>query len=359
LISFSVLGGFRFATFSNNDVHVMNTSRRLAGAARRSAPTLLTWAALAWLALPGTAFAQADATYPAKPIRIIVGFGAGGGNDLMARIIGQKLAENVGQAVVVENRTGAGGRLAIEYLQNLPADGYSFLVGGIGQLSVATAIYPNLPFHPTRTLTPLMMLASYPLIVAGSTNGAIASMRDLVAFAKAHPEQSNYPTSSPTFTIASELIKLKTGMPAQPIPYKSTNEMMLSIVSGQTLFGISDPASVVPLVQSGKLRALAVADRTRAADLPDVPTLAEAGLADVDTRAQWSGAFARAGTPPAILARLEAELARVLADPSVRGRIRAMAYDPGGGTGANFARLVEEDIRVFADVVRAAGLKFE
>ena len=314
-----------------------------------------------WLSTaPGAAFAQADgAGYPARPIRVVVGFAAGGGNDLMARIIAHKLSENIGQPVVVENRTGAGGRLAIEFLQNLPADGYSFIVGGIGQLSVASAIYPNLSFHPTRTLAPLMMLASYPLIIAGGTNGAIASVKDLVAFAKAHPDQSNYPTSSPAFTIATELIKLKTGMPAQAIPYKSTNEMMLSIVGGQTLFGIADPATVVPLVQSGKLRALAVADRVRSADLPDVPTLAEVGLADVDTRVQWSGAFARAGTPGAILARLEAELARVLADSTMRERIRAMAYDPGGGTAADFARLVEEDIRVFGEVVRAAGLKFE
>jgi tripartite-type tricarboxylate transporter receptor subunit TctC len=180
-----------------------------------------------------------------------------------------------------------------------------------------------------------------------------------VAFAKAHPDRSNYPTSSPAFTIATELFKLKTGMPAQAIPYKSTNEMMLSIVGGQTLFGIADPAVVVPLVQSGKLRALAVAGRTRIAELPDVPTMAEVGLAAVDTRVQWSGAFARAGTPPAIAARLEAELARVLADAGVRDRIRAMAYDPGGGTGAEFARVVEEDIAVFSDVVRAAKLKFE
>jgi len=317
---------------------------------------------LPWViaATPGAAIAQADAAhYPAKPIRVVVGFAAGGGNDLVARIVGQKLFENIGQAVVVENRPGAGGRLAVDYLQGLPADGLSFLVGGIGQLSVAAAIYPNLSFHPTRTLTPLLMLASYPLIIADAPNDAITSVKDLVAYAKANPDKSNYPTSSPAFTIATELFKLRTGMPAQAIPYKSTNEMMLSVVGGQTLFGIAEPATVVPLVQSGKLRALAVVGRTRAAELPDVPTMAEIGLADMDTRVQWSGAFVRAGTPPAIVARLETELRRVLADAGVRERIRAMAYDPGGGTGAEFARVVEEDIRVFSDVVRAAKLKFE
>jgi tripartite-type tricarboxylate transporter receptor subunit TctC len=266
-------------------------------------------------------------TYPVRPVRLIVGFAASGGNDLIARIVGQKLSEYIGQPVVVENRTGAGGRLAVDYLQGLPADGYSFIVGGIGQLAVATAIYPNLSFHPTRTLTPLMMLASYPLIIADAPYETIRSVKDLVAYAKANPDKSNYPTSSPAFTIATELFKLKTGIPAQAIPYKSANEMMLSIVGGQTLFGIADPASVVPLVQSHKLRGLAVAGSTRSAELPDVPTIAEVGLADMHTWVQWSGAFVRAGTPPAITARLEAELGRVLADAGVRERIRALAYE--------------------------------
>jgi tripartite-type tricarboxylate transporter receptor subunit TctC len=298
-------------------------------------------------------------TYPVRPVRLIVGFAAGGGNDLIARIVGQKLSEYIGQPVVVENRTGAGGRLAVDYLQGLPPDGYSLIVGGIGQLAVAAAIYPNLSFHPTRTLTPLMMLASYPLIIADAPNETIGSVKDLVAFAKANPDKSNYPTSSPAFTIATELFKLKTGIPAQAIPYKSANEMMLSIVGGQTLFGIADPASVVPLVQSHKLRGLAVASSTRSAELPEVPTTAEVGLGDMHTWVQWSGAFVRAGTPPPITARLEAELGRVLADASVRERIRAMAYDPGGANGAEFARVIEEDIRAFSDVITAAKLKFE
>jgi tripartite-type tricarboxylate transporter receptor subunit TctC len=298
-------------------------------------------------------------TYPVRPVRLIVGFAAGGGTDLIARIVGQKLSEYVGQPVVVENHTGAGGRLAVDYLQGLPADGYSFIVGGIGQLAVTTAIYPNLSFHPTRTLTPLMILASYPLIIAVGPNDTIRSVKDLVAYAKANRDKSNYPTSSPAFTIATELFKLKTGIPAQAIPYKSTNEMMLSIVGGQTLFGIADPSSVVPLVQSGKLRGLAVAGSTRTAGLPELPTAAEVGLADMDTRVQWTGAFVRAGTPTVVAARLETELRRVLADAGVRERIRALAYDPGSATGAEFARVIEEDIRVYSGVITAAKLKFE
>ncbi len=303
--------------------------------------------------------AESQETFPSKPIRILVGFAAGGGNDLLARIVAQKLSENIGQPVVVENKAGAAGRLAVEYMQGQPADGYTVLVGATGQLAVSSAIYPNLPFHPTKTLKPLIMLASYPLIIAAPANDNIKSVQELVAWAKANPQRSNYASSSPAFTIPTELFKLKTGMPAQQIPYKSTNEMALSVVAGQTLFTIADPSAVVPLAQSGKIRALAVAGAARLAALPDVPTMAEVGLADVDIRPQWSGAFVVAGTPPAIAAKLEAELRRALADVGVRDKIRAITYDPGGGTGEEFARRIDGDIRIFSDVVRAANLKFE
>jgi tripartite-type tricarboxylate transporter receptor subunit TctC len=317
---------------------------------------------VAGLAIAATNPARAQdaaATYPSKPIRLIIGFGAGGGNDLLARIVGPKLAENIGQPVIVENRTGAGGRIAIEYVQSQPADGHTVAIGAIGQLAVSAAIYPNLPFHPTRTLIPVSMLASYPLVLSGPANDAIKSVRDLVAFGKANPAASNYPTSSPTFTISSELFKLKTGMPGQPIPYRSTNEMLLSVVGGQTLFVFADSGITVPLAQGGKVRALAVASAARIPELPAVPTMAEVGLAEVDIRPQWSGAFVAAGTPAAIVRRLETELRRVIADPGVRERIRGMAYDPEGSSGEAFRERIDADIKVFGEVVRAAKLTFD
>jgi tripartite-type tricarboxylate transporter receptor subunit TctC len=316
--------------------------------------------ALGLLAAAGMpARAQTDAHYPNRPIRILVGFAAGGGNDLLARIVGQRLSENIGQPVVIENKTGAGGRLAVEYAQSQPADGYTLIVGAIGQLAVSSAIYPNLSFHPTKTLIPLTMLASYPLVIAGPVNDTIRSVEDLIGWAKQHPDQSNYPTSSPVFTITTELFKLKTGMPGQPIPYRSTNEMMLSVAGGQTLFAIGDSSATVPLAQSGKIRALAVAGADRLPELPGVPTMAQVGLAGVDIKPQWSGAFAAAGTPPAIAQKLEAELRHAVADPGVRDKIRGMAYFPEGGSGEEFARRIDSDIKIFSDVVKAAKLKFE
>ncbi|HET9817429.1 MAG TPA: tripartite tricarboxylate transporter substrate binding protein [Xanthobacteraceae bacterium] len=323
--------------------------------------TMLT-AGLAGLAaiVAGAAAAQGDsaASFPTRPIHLIVGFAAGGGNDLFARLVGQKLSENIGQPVIVENKAGAGGRIAVEYVKSQPADGYTIMVAASGQMAVAAAIYPKLSYHPTRDFLPLTMIASFPLILAGPANDAINSVKDLVAYGKANPDKSNYATSSPAFTITTELFKLKTGMPAVAVPYKSSNEMMLSVAGGNTLFSIADGPPTMPLVQGGKVRALAVTGSERSFELPNVPSMAEAGYPEVNI-GLWSGVFVAAGAPPAIANKLETELRRALADPGVREKLKAMAVNPGGGPGEEFRKKIDADIRVFADVVKAANLKFE
>jgi tripartite-type tricarboxylate transporter receptor subunit TctC len=308
----------------------------------------------------GAAGAQGDsaASFPTRPIHLIVGFAAGGGNDLFARLVGQKLSENIGQPVIVENKAGAGGRIAVEYVKSQPADGYTIMVAASGQMAVAAAIYPKLSYHPTRDFLPLTMIASFPLILAGPADDAINSVKDLVAYGKANPDKSNYATSSPAFTITTELFKLKTGMPAVAVPYKSSNEMMLSVAGGNTLFSIADGPPTMPLVQGGKVRALAVTGSERSFELPNVPSMAEAGYPEVNI-GLWSGVFVAAGAPPAIANKLETELRRALADPGVREKLKAMAVNPGGGPGEEFRKKIDADIRVFADVVKAANLKFE
>ena len=311
-----------------------------------------------WGALPAWAQDAGASSYPSKPVRLIVGFAAGGGNDLFARLIGQKLSENMGQPVIIENRPGAGGRLAVEYAMAQGADGYTLVVGATGQMAIASAIYPKLPYHPTRTFAPIAMIASFPLILAGPMNDSIKSVQDLVAWGKANPQSSNYATSSPAFTLTTELFKLKTGMPAQAIPYKSSNEMMLSIAGGQTLFAIADGPPTVPLVLGRKIRALAVTGAVRSSELPDVPSMAEVGLPAVDV-GLWSGVFVLAGTPAAVRSKLEAELRRTLADAGVREKLKAMAVDPGGVAGDEFRRLIDADIKRFSEIASAANLKFE
>src|SRR3974390_308556 len=255
--------------------------------------------------------ANANVSYPNRPIRFIVGFAAGGGNDLFARLVAQKFQDNTGYTVIVENKVGAGGRLASDFVAHQPADGYTVLVGATGQMSIATAIYPKLTYNALTSFIPLNMIASFPLVLVVPADHPAKTVKELIAWAKANPDKSNYGTSSPAFTIASELLKLKTGMPAVAIPYKSSNESKLSVVAGQCLFTISDGPPAIPLVKGGKTRALAVTGAERSPELPDVPSMAEAGYSEVDTYL-WSGFFVPAVTPAPIVAKLTAELRRPL-----------------------------------------------
>jgi tripartite-type tricarboxylate transporter receptor subunit TctC len=302
--------------------------------------------------------AQGDVSYPTRPVRMIVGFAAGGGNDLFARLVGQKMSEYLGQNIVIENKVGAGGRLAVDFVKNQPADGYTIMVAASGQMPIAAAIYPKLNYHPTRDFIPLTMIASFPLILAGPVDDKIKTVKDLVAYGKANPDKSNYATSSPAFTITTELFKLKTGIPAQAIPYKSSNEMLLSIAGGQTLFAIADGPPTVPLVQGGKIRALAVTGSERSDELPDAPSMAEAGYPEVDI-GLWSGLFVSANTPPAIVVKIYDVARRAMADAGVREKLKGMAVNPGGGTSDEFRKRIDGDIKMFGDVVKAANLKFE
>ncbi|MBI3704848.1 MAG: tripartite tricarboxylate transporter substrate binding protein [Rhizobiales bacterium] len=315
--------------------------------------------ALATLLVPlagDRALAQAD--FPNKPIHFIVGFAAGGGNDLFARLVVQKFQENTGATAVIENKVGAGGRIAADYAAHQPADGYTVLVGATGQMSIATAVFPNLGYHATKSFIPLNMIASFPLVLVVPASSPIKSVKELVAWAKANPEKSNYGTSSPAFTIASELLKLKTGMPAVAIPYKSSNESNLSVVAGQVLFTISDGPPAMPLVLGGKTRALAVTGSQRSPELPEVPSMAEVGYPEVNTHL-WSGFFVPTGTPAPVVDKLTKELGRALADPGVQDGLKKMAVTPGGPTGDAFKKLIDADIKTFADVAAAAKLTFK
>jgi tripartite-type tricarboxylate transporter receptor subunit TctC len=270
----------------------------------------------------------------------------------------QKFQDNTKATAVIENKVGAGGRIAAEFAAHQPADGYTVLVGATGQMSIAAAIYPNLTYHPTKSFIPLNMIASFPLVLVVPASSPIKTVAELVTYAKANPEKSNYGTSSPSFTIATELLKLKTGMPAVAIPYKSSNESNLSVVGGQTLLTITDGPPAIPLIQGGKLRALAVTGSERSPQLPDVPSMTEAGFGEVNTQL-WSGFFVPAGTPDAVVVKLRTELGRALADTGVQEGLKKMAVKPGGPVGDAFKKRIDDDIKSFSDVVKAAKLKFQ
>src|ERR1017187_7106637 len=311
----------------------------------------------AGLVLLAAGEARAQTDYPSRPIRFIVGFAAGGGNDIFARLVVNKFQELTGYTSIVENKPGAGGRLSSDIVAHQPADGYTVLVGATGQMSIAAAIYPNLAYHPTKSFIPLNMIASFPLVLVVPANHPVKNVKELVAWAKANPDKSNYGTSSPAFTIASETLKLKTGMPGVAIPFKGSNESNLCVVSEQCLFTISDGPPAIPLVKGGKSRALAVTGAERSPELPDVPSMAEAGYPEVDTQL-WSGFFVPAGTPAPIVDKLTKELDRALDDPGVQAGLKKMAVKPGGPTGDAFKTRIDADIKTYADVVKAAKLTF-
>jgi tripartite-type tricarboxylate transporter receptor subunit TctC len=310
------------------------------------------------LVASATAPVSAQSDYPSRPIRLVVGFAAGGGNDIFARLVADKASQILGQAVVVENKPGAGGRLSAEYVSNQNPDGYTLLVGAAGAMSLAAAIYPDLKYHPTKTLTPLAMIANFPLILVEGADNPSKDVKEFVEWMKQHPDKANYASSSPAFIVTVELLKLKSGMPATMIPYKSSNEMILSVMQGQTAMTIADGPPTVPQVKAGKVKALAVTGAERSSELPDVPSMAEAGFPAVDVHL-WSGIFAPIATPPAVVAKLQKALGEAIADASVAQKLKAMAVNPGGATPKEFVGIIESDIVKFSAVIKAANLKFE
>jgi len=306
------------------------------------------------------ATAQTDpvAAYPNRIIKIVVGFAAGGGNDIIARIVGQKLQDEFAQTVLIENKVGAGGSLAALAVMVAPPDGYTLLVGASGAMSVIPAISVKPPYDTLKEFTPVSMLASFPLILSVYPAHPAKNLQELVAWMKANPDKANYATSSFAFTLATELFKLRSGAPGTGIPYKISNEMLISVVGGQSLFTIADPPPTVPQVKGGKVRALAVTSDTRLEDLPDVPTMAEAGVAGVNV-GLWSGIFVPAATPPGIVKKLESALRKVMQMADVKEKFRAMATPTVGGSSAEFIHIIDTETKMWQEVGRTANVKIE
>jgi tripartite-type tricarboxylate transporter receptor subunit TctC len=302
--------------------------------------------------------ARADSDFPNRPIRLIVGFAAGGGNDIFARLVADKASSLLGQPVVVENRPAAGGRLAAEYVSQQPADGYTLMVAASGMMSVAGAIYQDLKYDPVKSFQPLAMIAHFPLILVVAGDSPVKSVKELVEWGKQHPDKANYPATSPAFIITSELFKLKSGIPGVMIPYKSSNEMIMSIIEGNSLYAFPDGPPTIPQVKAGKVRALAVTGAERSPQLPDTPSMSEAGFPSVDVHL-WSGIFAPTGAPAPAAAKLERAFAQAIADPGVADKLKSMAVNPGGPEPEAFRQQIADEIKKYSEVVKAANLHFE
>ncbi len=309
---------------------------------------------LSLMAAPAVAQAQSD--YPTKPVRIVVGFAPGGGNDIFARIIAQKMTERTGWTVIVENKAGAGGRLAADFVATQPPDGYTVLIGASGAMAIGPIIY-KVNYTTLKSFAPVTMIAEFPLFLVVHADHPAKTVRELIAWTKAHPDKANYATSSPAFTLPTELFKMRTGAQGVGIPYKSSGESLLGIIAGNATMTIVDPPPATPQVQAGKLRALAVTGRTRSRELPDVPTMAEAGISDV-TVGLWSGFFVPAGTPRPIIDRLAREFREVILNTDVKDKLLTMGVDPVGSSPEEFTRHIDVEIRMWEAVVKEGNLKF-
>jgi len=313
---------------------------------------------MALAAMIDSASAQEDPSkYPTRAIHIVVGFTPGGGNDIIARIVGQKLSESLGQPVIIDNKPGGGAIVATEYVAKSAPDGYTLLVGASGAMAINPAVYAKLPYDPVRDFVPVSELGSFPLILIVNASSPIRSVAELVAFAKANPDKTNYSSSSAAFQLVTELFKQKTGAPMQEIPYKGANDSVMAVISGQVTLTIADAGPVSSQVKGGQVRALAVAAPNRTEDLPEVPTMKEAG-ADVDA-VLWSGIFAPRQTPPAIVRKLEGELVRIARLPDVVARLRPLGIQPVGNSSAEFAHVLASDIARWTEVARAGNIRIE
>jgi tripartite-type tricarboxylate transporter receptor subunit TctC len=303
--------------------------------------------------------AAAQSTYPQKSIRIVVGYTPGGATDIVARILAAKLQEAFGQSVIVENKPGAGSNIGSEYVAKSAPDGYTLLVGSIANASNMVA-YKNLSYDTLRDLVPVSQLMSAPSILAVHPSFAAKNLQELIALAKREPGRYAYAStgSGGSPHLAGELLKLRAGIDLIHVPYKGAAPAMSDLLGGQVHMAFQTALSAVPHLQSGQLRAIAVAANKRLAQLPNVPTMAEAGLADVEV-SSWNGLFAPAKTPPEIVARLHAETAKALASPEVREKLLAQGAEPIGSSPEEFRAYIRAEIDKWGKVVRASGLRID
>ena len=295
-------------------------------------------------------------TYPNKPVRIIVSQAAGGGIDTLARLVAQKMSESLGQPVVVENKPGAGGIIGTTFVTKAPSDGYTLLMAPIGNMVFTQILYTKLPYSAQRDLTPISMLASFPLILVVNAAQPYRTVQELIAFMKANPDKANYGGSGPAFQFATELFKIKTDTKAEFIQYKSTSEVITALIAGDLLLALADTGPAHESIAGGRLRALAVTSPLRLASLPNVPTMAEIGLPDLEVQ-YWVGLFAPAGTPQPVVRKLEAEMMRIATLPEIANRMVSIQVSPVGSSSEDFAKVLASDLARWSAVAKTADIK--
>jgi len=310
------------------------------------------------IVVTGSAVTAGAQGYPSKPIRIIAAQSPGGGTDLFARMLGQKMTEAWKQTVIVENRPGAGGTIGNEVTAKSAPDGYTLLLATAGQMVINQSLYPNSGQDPIRDLAAITLFATSPLLLVTHPSVPARSMRELVALAKSAPNRLNHGSGgggSPAH-LAAELFKSLAGIQMTHVPFKGVAPSVLAVVAGQIDLTFATIAATLPQVKAGRLRALAVSTPRRSQIVPDIPTIAEAGVPGYEVTT-WFGVFGPAALPKDIVAKVDAEVARILRLPDVRERLYNDGAEPGNLTNDEFNAFIRADAARWAKLIKATGIK--
>ena len=297
-------------------------------------------------------------SYPSKPIRLIIPFPPGGSTDILGRSLAQKLSEAWGQQVLVDNRGGAGGTIGADLAAKAPADGYTLLMGHIGTLAVNVSLYPKLSYDPVRDFAPVSMVALVPNVLVVHPALPVKNVTELIAYAKANPDKLNYSSggNGSAAHLAVEYFKLQTKTEIVHVPYKGTGPSVTDLIAGQVSMTMTGAPAVMPHVQSGRLRALGVSSPQRMPALAQIPTVAESGVPGFDAT-QWYGVVAPVGTPKDIVARLNAEIRKIMQSKEMLERLNTEGAISAGGTPEQFDAYIKSEIARWGAVVKAAGMK--
>ena len=318
-----------------------------------AAPWVLPFVAAVCLASPLGAFSQG---YPSRPVHLVVPFPPGGPTDIFGRVLGQKMSQELGQPVLIENRPGAGGTIAAELVAKAPGDGYTLFFGTSGTHGSAPALYPKLGYDPVKSFTPISLLINAPLLVAASGALPASSLKELIAYAKARPGKLSYGSGNLAGNIVGEMFKIQSGIDMVHVPYKGAAPATTDLVADRVQMMFDLHTSFTAFLASGKVKALAVTSDKRLARLPEVPSTDEAGLPGFHFSV-WFALFAPAGLPAAVLQRLNAETQKALATKEVKDAFANQGMEPAGSSPEQLAALMAEDIPKWTRAVQASGAK--
>ena len=329
--------------------------------ARRFLILAMTLAAAASASGLASAASKGEAqAYPTKPIRFVVPFAPGGSTDTLARTLGQKMSESLGQQVVIDNRTGANGNIGMEIVAKAPPDGHTIVLGYIANVAIGPSLYDKLPFDPVKDYEPITLLATSPNVLVAHPAVAVHNLKDVIALAKAKPGQINYASASVASVghLTGELLNQLAGMKMTHVAYKGSGQAVTDLLGGHIQLMFSGFSSTLAHIKSGKLRAIAQTGEKRSPALPDVPTIAESGFPKFEATA-WYGVHAPAKTPKPIVNKLNAEFVKALKQPDVRERLSSLGFEIAATTPEFYGNYIKSEIKKWAKVVKASGARPE